>query len=110
MSNYLAIEVVKTVDPRATSDVQDAPGEITWLAYDNYACQYGSYDDRDMESFLKRFPTVTELIAIVLSHEAFEDIGAVLEDGTIVLDTANSVEVHGYLPDGEVFVHVRVDD
>jgi len=109
VSNSLTIEVVKTVDPRATGDVQDVPGEITWLAYDDYASQYGSYVHKTMEEFLLEFPTPEDLVAIVLAHEAFEDIGCVLEDGTIVLDTANSVEIHGYLPDNEVFVHVRVD-
>ena len=109
MSNSLTIEVIKTVDPRAIGDVQDAQGEIMWLAYDDYACQYGSYDLKTIEQFLKTFPTPEDLVAIVLAHDAFDDIGCVLEDGTIVLDTAKSVEVHGYLPDNEVFVHVRVD-
>ena len=109
MSNSLTIEVIKTVDPRATGDVQDVQGEIVWLAYDDYARQYGSYDHKTIEEFLKTFPTPEDLVAIVLAHEAFETIGCVLGDGTIVLDTANSVEVHGYLPDNEVFVYVRVD-
>lgn len=109
MSNSLTIEVIKTVDPRATGDVQDAPGEIMWLAYDDYACQYGSYNHKTIEDFLKEFPTPQDLVAIVLAHEVFEDVGCVLEDGTIVLDTASSVRIHGYLPDNEVFVHVRVD-
>lgn len=109
MSNQLVIEVVKTVDPRAIGDVQDAPGEITWLAYDDYACQYGSYGDKDMETFLSKFPTVIDLIEIVFAHEAFDGIGCII-NGEIELSSANSVEVHGYLPDNEVFVHVRVDD
>lgn len=101
MSNQLTVEVVKTVDPYAT-DV--AGGEIVWIAYDDYGRHVEWYGDKDISDFVTRFPTVQDLLADVLSTAALEDLASIDTDGTIIFHTCNSIEVHGYFPDGEVFV------
>lgn len=107
--NVLVIEVGKMVDPRSDLSIKDAPGNIIWLGWDDYASQYGLSSAKDMEGFYKEFPTPMSLIRLVLAHEAFEDIGFLIDENTIDMDRASTIEVYGYLPDGEVFFYPPVD-
>lgn len=107
--NILVIEVAKMVDPRSELSVKDSSGQVIWIGWDDFASQYGVSPAKDMEGFYKNFPTPMSLIQLVLAHEEFEDIGFPIDENTIDMDRASSIEVHGYLPDGEVFFYPPVD-
>jgi len=100
MSNQLFVEVVRTVDPYST----DNEGEVIWIAYDGYGKTFASYGDKDIADFIERFPTVYDLLSEVFAMDGMDGLGIVTEDNEILLDTCTSIEVHGYFPDGEVFV------
>jgi len=100
MSNQVIVEVVKTVDPYST----DNEGEVIWIAYDSYGKTFQSYGDKDISEFIKRFPSVYDLLHDVLAMDGMEGSAIVTEDNEILFEACTSVEVHGYLPDGEVFV------
>jgi len=91
----------------ATIEVRHSEGDALVLIEDNYDQTYLYYTP---EVYARKFPKIIDLLKVISNTSAMQGVFFIDYDkNTIVLETCNSVEVHGFDPenpdDVEVFTN-----